>query len=304
MVYRSVGRTSRAATGTAGSKRSIRTLRPPPGDALSAFRLTERPAARLGLRLVKGLPEAAARRISQCRAESPFRNVDELAMRAGLNEHELRLLASAGALDALAGHRRQALWQAAAQRPGAGILQSAPVRETTFALPAASEPQALAADYAHLGFTSGVIRWPAARATARATLHERPRVARLPGSQARPQCRHRHLSATPRHRQRARCSSPSRTRAASPTSSSDPNCSNVSAGRCSVPACWCFRPDQSPGTSGAPDRQPGGGSHRTAWTVGDHQPGFSLTLRSHSPIKPQVTPPVASIDANHPGKPT
>ena len=128
---------------------------PPPGDALSAFRLTERPAARLGLRLVKGLPEAAARRISQCRAESPFRNVDELAMRAGLNEHELRLLASAGALDALAGHRRQALWQAAAQRPGAGILQSAPVRETTFALPAASEPQALAADYAHLGFTLG-----------------------------------------------------------------------------------------------------------------------------------------------------
>ena len=50
-----------------------------------------------------------------------------------------------------------------------------------------------------------------------------------------------------------------------------------------MPACWCFRPDQSPGTRVNSDRQPGGGSHRTAWTVGDHQPGFSLTLRGHSP---------------------
>ncbi len=125
-------------------------------DPLSGFRLGERPAARLGLRMIKGLPEAAAQRISRSRLEDGvFHDVDELARRAGLDVHELRLLASAGALDALAGHRRQALWQAAALRPDTGVLQTAPVRESMLSLPAETETQSLTRDYAQLGFTLG-----------------------------------------------------------------------------------------------------------------------------------------------------
>ena len=67
----------------------------------------------------------------------------------------LRVLATAAALATLAGHRRQALWQAAGARPLPGLLASAPAGDVaaTLAAPAASEE--LLADYAHLGFTLG-----------------------------------------------------------------------------------------------------------------------------------------------------
>ena len=124
-------------------------------DPLAAYRLAQRPAARLGLRMVRGLPLAAAERIVVARAEAPFADVDDLAARAGLDLRELRLLAAADALRALAGHRRQALWQAAGERPVSGVLAEAPVAEAPLALPEASEGQALVADYAALGFTLG-----------------------------------------------------------------------------------------------------------------------------------------------------
>ena len=62
---------------------------------------------RLGLRMIKGLSEAAGRRIEAAR---PFRSPDDLAHRAVLDARELRFLARAGALAALAGHRHQAHW--------------------------------------------------------------------------------------------------------------------------------------------------------------------------------------------------
>ena len=159
MVSRSVGgrhaqRLGLPARSTRSGRRSPRET-PYPLFVHRASGGTPRPEAG------QGLPEAAARRISQCRAESPFRNVDELAMRAGLNEHELRLLASAGALDALAGTVGKPWRQAAAQRPGAGILQSAPVRETTFvpSLPPASPRRSLPTMPTSAS-PSAVIRWP------------------------------------------------------------------------------------------------------------------------------------------------
>ena len=63
---------------------------------------------RLGLRMIKGLSEAAGRRIEAAR---PFRSPDDLAHRAVLDARELRFLARAGALAALAGHRHQAHWE-------------------------------------------------------------------------------------------------------------------------------------------------------------------------------------------------
>ncbi|HNQ76999.1 MAG TPA: error-prone DNA polymerase, partial [Pseudothauera hydrothermalis] len=92
-------------------------------------------------------------RIVAARQARPFADVADLAERAALDAAELRILASAGALAELAGHRRQALWQAAGAVALPGVLRGAPRNEAPLALPAASEAQEIVADYARLGFT-------------------------------------------------------------------------------------------------------------------------------------------------------
>ncbi len=113
------------------------------------------PAARLGLCMVKGLSQQTAERIVTARQQHGFATVDELAARARLDAGELKRLAAAGALQSLAGHRRQALWQAAAGRLPEGVLQHAPVHEATAQLAAPSEARDICDDYARLGFTLG-----------------------------------------------------------------------------------------------------------------------------------------------------
>jgi len=73
-----------------------------------------RGAVRLGLREIAGLPRAAAERLVAARRVRPFRDLADLAARAGLARRELDLLAAADALAGLAGHRRQAAWAASA----------------------------------------------------------------------------------------------------------------------------------------------------------------------------------------------
>ncbi|MGQ9724875.1 MAG: error-prone DNA polymerase [Tepidimonas sp.] len=70
----------------------------------------EPPAVRLGLRLVSGLGEAAARRVVAARRERSLASVDDLARRAALDRKALQALARAGALQGLAGHRRRQWW--------------------------------------------------------------------------------------------------------------------------------------------------------------------------------------------------
>ncbi|MFT3777290.1 MAG: PHP domain-containing protein [Ottowia sp.] len=112
-----------------------------------------RPAVRLGLRLVKGLGEAAAARITQARAQAPFTSVDDLARRAELGTRELNRLAAADALASLAGHRRQQAWQGAGLLPSPALLHDAPIHEAPLTLPAAPEGEEIAHDYAALGLT-------------------------------------------------------------------------------------------------------------------------------------------------------
>jgi error-prone DNA polymerase len=71
------------------------------------------PPLRLGLRLVKGLAEAAGQRIAAAR---PFTDTEDLARRAGLDDRSLRCLARGGALEALSRHRYHAHWEVAALR--------------------------------------------------------------------------------------------------------------------------------------------------------------------------------------------
>jgi error-prone DNA polymerase len=112
-----------------------------------------RPPVRLGLRVVASLSEAGARRIMQARAERPFADVEDLALRAQLDLKDLQALAAADALQSLAGHRRQQVWEAAAQQKAPGMLRDAPVHEQPLALPAAREGEEIFFDYASMGFT-------------------------------------------------------------------------------------------------------------------------------------------------------
>jgi error-prone DNA polymerase len=80
------------------------------------------PALRLGLRMIKGMREDNARRIEQAHSERPFSDVQDLAQRAGLDRHDLAVLAEAAALRGLAGHRHRARWEiAAVERPVTGV---------------------------------------------------------------------------------------------------------------------------------------------------------------------------------------
>ncbi len=114
-----------------------------------------RPAVRLGLRELAGLPQAAAERIVAARAERAFASVDELALRAALGRRELDLLAAAGALAALAGHRRQAAWAVAGVQLQGDLFDALPAPEAAVHLPPAGEAEELVADYAATGYSLG-----------------------------------------------------------------------------------------------------------------------------------------------------
>jgi error-prone DNA polymerase len=113
------------------------------------------PAVRLGLLMVKGLSEAGAERIAAARAAAWFADVEDLARRAELDRRDLRNLAAAGALAALAGHRRAAHWQVAGAQTRPLLLRDAPIRDRQPALPAPTEGEDIVADYHSLGLTLG-----------------------------------------------------------------------------------------------------------------------------------------------------
>jgi error-prone DNA polymerase len=126
-------------------------------------------AVRLGLLMVKGLSQAGAEGLVAARTAAPFADVGDLARRARLDAGDLKRLAAAGALNALADHRRRAYWDVAGVETRPHLLREAPVHETAPALAAPTEGEDLVADYASLGLTLG--RHPLALL--------RPRLARL-----------------------------------------------------------------------------------------------------------------------------
>ncbi|MBA1202744.1 error-prone DNA polymerase [Pseudomonas capeferrum] len=113
-------------------------------------------AIRIGLRQIRGFAEVDARRLEQARAQRPWRDIEDLCLRAGLDSRARARLADAGALRALARDRHQARWQVAAvhaQLPLFSQVEALP--EAAVDLPAPSVGEDLAADYAMLGTTLG-----------------------------------------------------------------------------------------------------------------------------------------------------
>lgn len=114
------------------------------------------PAIRLGLRLIAGLSEEAARRLERARAGAAFADVADLARRAGLEPRTCARLADAGALRGLAGHRHRARWAVAGIEPQLPLFAAQPAQaEAPVALPLPSPGEDLQADYALLGTTLG-----------------------------------------------------------------------------------------------------------------------------------------------------
>ncbi len=112
-------------------------------------------AVRLGMNLVRGLPQAAGWRIEEARAVRPFCDLRDLALRASLSEKDMQTLAAADALKNLAGHRREALWQASAAAPGRGLLRGALPEPEPLHLPPPSDLDQTVSDYRTLGLTLG-----------------------------------------------------------------------------------------------------------------------------------------------------
>ncbi len=115
--------------------------------------IRRQPAVRLGLRLVGGLVQSAAQRIVAARLAAAFTGTEDLALRAELDQGDLKALASADALVSLSGHRRQQVWDASALKPAPPLLRAVPVEEDSLALFPASEVEEVVFDYAALGLT-------------------------------------------------------------------------------------------------------------------------------------------------------
>ncbi len=124
----------------------------------------EGPTLRLGLRLVRGLTEAGAKRIVDARRARPFASVADLAHRAKLDQRDLTALADADALASLAGHRHDAVWNVAGIERLPELLAGTEFDEAQPALPAPTEGQDVVADYRRLGLTLrrhplALLRW-------------------------------------------------------------------------------------------------------------------------------------------------
>ena len=111
------------------------------------------PVVRLGLRQIAKISRGSAQRIVAARAQAPFDSADDLARRAELEQHEMRLLAGADALASLSGHRRQQVWDASGLRRPPKLLRDAPVDEALLELQGAPEGEEVLHDYATTGLT-------------------------------------------------------------------------------------------------------------------------------------------------------
>ncbi len=108
---------------------------------------------RLGLRLVKGLPEEAGRRIVGERERDEYRKVQELLDRACLKRGDLEVLATAGALRALSGDRHRARWAVAGAEKPLPLFESVQRYEAVPLLKRPTEGQDIVADYKSTGLT-------------------------------------------------------------------------------------------------------------------------------------------------------
>jgi error-prone DNA polymerase len=116
------------------------------------------PPIRLGLRLVKGLSKAGARRLVEARQQAPFQQISNLRQRAQLDKRDMEALADADALASLSGHRHQSQWQIMALEQARPLLQAEQREPASYFddevhLPAPAVAEEVLADYRATGLT-------------------------------------------------------------------------------------------------------------------------------------------------------
>jgi len=114
------------------------------------------PGIRLGLRMIDGFSEAVAEEVMQARTRHAFDSVADLSQRARLDRRHQGLLADAGALKGLSGHRHRARWDVSGVEKPLPLFEN--VRATAdaaVALPAPSAFEDMQADYNSTGTTVG-----------------------------------------------------------------------------------------------------------------------------------------------------
>lgn len=111
-------------------------------------------AVRLGFSRIVGMREKAVDRIIAARTAAPFASVEDLAMRAELDAHDLKCLSGADALRPLAGNRPDAIWAAKGidTRPTA-MLREARTFEDPVEFAAPEEGDDVVDDYATVGLS-------------------------------------------------------------------------------------------------------------------------------------------------------
>jgi error-prone DNA polymerase len=125
---------------------------PSPGVAAAPG---ERPALRLGLSRIRGLPREVGEGVLAARRLAPFASVEDLARRARLSRAWLARLAEAAALRSLVPGRRGALWTALGVAPGddADLFAGRLPPEPPAALPEPAAAEEVARDYAATGLS-------------------------------------------------------------------------------------------------------------------------------------------------------
>ncbi len=115
---------------------------------------------RLGFCMVRGVNQTTAQTMLEQRQQSSFSSIADFKLRTGFNKDELRTLAEIGALNSLAKHRRDAMWEVEKDVPENDLFTEAIARspkneiEDT-PLDAMTLPERLRADYTGMSLTTG-----------------------------------------------------------------------------------------------------------------------------------------------------
>ncbi|MCX7071448.1 MAG: error-prone DNA polymerase [Gammaproteobacteria bacterium] len=119
----------------------------------SVVRGRERPAIRLGLRLIAGFDADTAKRLLAARREASFASIEDLVRRAGLDDRARHLLARADALRRLAGHRHAAHWDVQGFDDLPPLLDGHAATEHDIALRPPAEAEDVLVDYQSTGLS-------------------------------------------------------------------------------------------------------------------------------------------------------
>jgi error-prone DNA polymerase len=112
------------------------------------------PALRVGLHAVRGLPRAVGEAIVAARSAGALGSLTDLVRRARLSRAWLVRLAEAGALGALAGDRRSAVWRSLGlEADGGDLFAGLGPPEPEAELPVSSAAEEISADFAATGLS-------------------------------------------------------------------------------------------------------------------------------------------------------